>query len=61
MKKKNLKNLKLNKKIISNFQIKGGVPPVSERYCPIKKTENPNACADPTDNYLSLIPGIICY
>ncbi|WP_046744530.1 hypothetical protein [Kordia zhangzhouensis] len=35
MKKKKLNTLKLNKKSISNFQVKGGLPPTSYNCVPI--------------------------
>ncbi len=40
MKTKNLKNLKLNKKSISNFKVKGGLPPTSYNCIPIDAETN---------------------
>ncbi len=59
MKKRNLKSLRLNKKSISNFKIKGGRPATSiDLPCTVDQSVGCDISDDNT--FLSRVAGIVC-
>ena len=57
MKKRNLKSLTLNKKSISNFQIKGGLPPASYNCVP---PVSEGDCGEEKPRWYS-VGGFVCW